>query len=290
MSNVLKKNEPSEYVARYRQSDGTPQTLAEHLKGAAGLASAFAGKVGLSSLGELMGLLHDLGKYSGAFQSYIRSAQGKIEPEDEDYVDAVQMKGKIDHSTAGAQCVWEKKGGSPLRQLASELVALCIASHHSGLIDCLSAAGDDVIGKRMAKSEGRTHYREVDGRVDESVRSRVKSLLASPALENELQKPLELLLRGVPSEEIRHFLLGFLARFLFSALIDADRLNSAERKPNPKPKWPLLVEKLEAHLAASLHETRSTLFGLTSLRRALHSPNTKRDSTSSPCPPAAARP
>jgi CRISPR-associated endonuclease/helicase Cas3 len=89
----------------------------------------------------------------------------------------------------------------------------------------------------------------VDGRVDESVRSRVESLLASPDLENELQERLALLSQGVPSEEIRGFLLGFLGRFLFSALIDADRLNSAEREPNPKPEWPLLIEKLETHLA-----------------------------------------
>lgn len=196
-----------------------------------------------------MGLLHDLGKYSGAFQSYIKSAQGKIEPEDEDYVDAVRTKGKIDHSTAGAQYVWEKKGGSPLRQLASELLALCMASHHSGLIDCLSAVGDDVIGKRMAKSEEKAHYREVNVRVDECVRSRVESLLASPDLENELQERIGLLSQGVPSEEIGQFLLGFLARFLFSVLIDADRLNSAERAPSLKPQWPQLIEKLETHLA-----------------------------------------
>ena len=196
-----------------------------------------------------MGLLHDLGKYSVAFQSYIKSAQGKIEPEDEEYVDAVQMKGKIDHSTAGAQYIWEKKGGSQLRQMASEFLALCIASHHSGLIDCLSAVGDDVIGKRMAKSEDRAHFREVSGKVDEYIRNRAESLLASPDLENKLQERLELLLRHVPSEEIRRFQLGFLARFLFSALIDADRLNSAEREPNSRPDWPLLIDKLETHLA-----------------------------------------
>jgi len=249
MGSLIKKGELLGFVARYRRSDGTPQSLAEHLESTSRLASGFAAKVGLSSLGQLMGLLHDLGKYSGAFQSYIKSAQGKIEPEDEDYVDAARAKGRIDHSTAGAQYVWEKKGGSQLRQMALELLALCIASHHSGLIDCLSAVGDDVIGKRMAKSEERAHFREVNGKMDEYVRSRVEGLLASPALENELQERLELLLQSVPSEEIRGFLLGFLGRFLFSALVDADRLNSAEREPNRKPEWPLLIEKLEAHLA-----------------------------------------
>jgi hypothetical protein len=77
-----------EYIARYRQSDGTPQSLMEHLEGASVLASAFAGKIGLPLFGELMGLLHDLGKYSKAFQSYIKSSEGRIEPDEDEYVDA----------------------------------------------------------------------------------------------------------------------------------------------------------------------------------------------------------
>jgi len=199
-----------------------------------------------------MGLLHDLGKYSHAFQSYIKSAQGEIEPEDEDYVDAVRAKAKVDHSTAGAQYIWEKKGGSQQQQLVSELVSLCIASHHSGLIDCLSPVGDDVIGKRMAKPEDRAHYLEVKSRVDQRVRIRVESLLGSQEAENDLKERIELLSRGVESTEIGCFSLGFLARFLFSALIDADRLNSAEREPNPRPQWPLMIDRLEAHLAGFL--------------------------------------
>jgi len=239
----------TEFIARYRQSDGTPQSIAEHLEGTSLLAARFADKVRLSSLGELMGLLHDWGKYSVLFQSYIKSAQGKIEPEDEEYIDAVKAKGKIDHSTAGAQYLWARKDGSPSRQLASELLALCVASHHSGLIDCLSAVGDDTIGKRMSKSEEKAHYREVIGRVDQSVRTRVENLLDSPNLENALQTRLGSLFKDAPSQGIRQFLLGFLARFLFSALVDADRLDSAERQPRARPEWPLLIEKLEDHLA-----------------------------------------
>lgn len=200
-------------------------------------------------LGELMGLLHDMGKYSYAFQSYLKSAEGKIEPEDEDYVDAIRVKGKIDHSTAGAQYVCEKAVGSSLRKLATELIALCVASHHSGLIDCLSATGEDVIGKRMAKSEERAHFAEAKGRLDKNIRDRIEDLLASPDFENELRRRLEPTYQAVPSGEVGQFLLGFLARFLFSALVDADRLNSAERTPSQKPLWPQLIERLETHLA-----------------------------------------
>lgn len=249
MGNVIKKGSPLEYVARYRQSDGTPQSLLEHLEGVSLLASAFAGKIGLLAVGELMGLLHDVGKYPDMFQAYIKSAEGTIEPDDEEYVEAERMRGKIDHSTAGAQHVWEHRGNSPQRQIAAEIMALCIASHHSGLIDCLSPDGADVFGKRMAKPEERTHAEEAKAKVDVSVRRHIDRLLVSSSLECEMRERLERIFEGEQSGEISQFMLGFLARFLFSALIDADRLNSAEREPNPKPEWPLLIEKLETYLA-----------------------------------------
>jgi len=95
-----------QFVARYRETDGTPQSLMEHLEGTSDLASTFAAKLGMSTFGELCGLLHDLGKYSDAFQQYLKSASGKIDPDDDAYVDAKGKKGKIDHSSAGAQYLW----------------------------------------------------------------------------------------------------------------------------------------------------------------------------------------
>ena len=85
--------------------------------------------------GELLGLLHDLGKYSTAFQSYIQSATGLLnQDEDEEFVDAAGLKGKIDHSTSGAQWVWQELAQKDaLAHIAGQIMALCIASHHSGL-------------------------------------------------------------------------------------------------------------------------------------------------------------
>jgi len=241
---------PIQFVARYRQADGSPQSVIDHLEETAKLASDFAGKIGLPMIGELMGMLHDFGKYSDAFQSYIKSAEGIIETDDEEYVEAARNKGKIDHSTAGAQFVWKNKGDSPIWQIAGEITALCIASHHSGLIDCLSPDGTDVLSKRMAKPKEQTHADEVKARVEKSVQTHVNRILASSVMEDELRRRLELLLRPKQQQEIRQFMLGFLTRFLFSALIDADRLNSAERNPNAKPDWPLLIDILEANLSS----------------------------------------
>jgi CRISPR-associated endonuclease/helicase Cas3 len=239
----------NDYIARYRASDGTPQALTEHLEGASALASTFAGKVGLPQFGELMGLLHDIGKYSNVFQSYIKSSAGKIEPDEDEYVDAIRMKGKIDHSTAGAQYLWKNKGDSLFWQIAAEIIALCIVSHHSGLIDCLSPDGNDVFSKRMDKPTEKSHVDEVQSKVDGTLLDHVNRLLTSSNIEGELRRRLELLRKEVLSPETGQFMLGFLTRFLFSALIDADRLNSAEREPASNLEWRLLIEKLEAHLA-----------------------------------------
>lgn len=235
-------------IARYRQSDGSPQSLAEHLEGVSALAAKFSGKIGLSSFGELMGLLHDFGKYSNPFQSYIKSAEGKIEPDDDEYIDANKMRGKIDHSTAGAQYIWGQKGDSPFLQIAAEMMALCIASHHSGLIDCLFPDGTNNFTKRMEKPSEKTHINEIRNKVDEPVQQWINNILGSSAIEHEFRCRLSLLGVGVQSHEIRQFMVGFLARFLFSTLIDADRLNSAERKPRLKREWAPLVDILEAHL------------------------------------------
>lgn len=63
----MKQDSKVRFAAHYRKSDGIAQSLKEHLEGSSALASAFAGKIGLSSFGELIGLLHDFGKYTDVF-------------------------------------------------------------------------------------------------------------------------------------------------------------------------------------------------------------------------------
>lgn len=95
------------YIAHVRTTDKCKQTVATHLLEVAEIAKLHAAKINVPEAGELIGLLHDFGKYSASFQTYIQSATGLIDPDSEDFVNAGDYKGKIDHSTAGAQWAWE---------------------------------------------------------------------------------------------------------------------------------------------------------------------------------------
>lgn len=263
------KTNPFPCLAHQRKQDGAEQSLEDHLLGVAEITKSFAAKIRLAEQGELIGLLHDLGKYSKEFQTYFRSAVGLINPDEDDFVDARGLKGKVDHSTAGAQLVWEEmsKRGQ-LGQIVGQILALCIASHHSGLIDCLSSdtksVGENVFTKRIQKLDDRTHLQEARRNMDVVIAERFRELANNPNLIDGLKESIRQvaicdLRTGVRPDEnsITQFKTGLLVRFLFSCLIDADRINTADfENPDAAAKrlkgeysdWNLLIARLEAHL------------------------------------------
>ncbi len=138
--NQTVSTEAPRHIAHVRKGDGATQSLEKHLLGVSEISKALATKIGLKEQGELIGLLHDLGKYSKEFQTYLQSAVGLINQDEDDFVNASALKGKVDHSTAGAQLVWQELSEQgQMGQIVGQILALCIASHHSGLIDCLSS-------------------------------------------------------------------------------------------------------------------------------------------------------
>ena len=60
------------YIAHVRKVDGQPQFLQTHLTETAEIAKSLAAKLDLDQAGELLGLMHDFGKYSRKFQKYIQ--------------------------------------------------------------------------------------------------------------------------------------------------------------------------------------------------------------------------
>lgn len=255
----------SNAIAHWRKHDACEQSLQSHLEGVGKLSGQFAGKLGLEMAGELIGLLHDLGKYSEEFQRYIRSAVGLLDADADDYVDAGELRGKIDHSTAGAQYVWRALSNKGEREIVmAQVLALCIASHHSGLIDCVGGGsagnfGEGVFPKRMQKSSEKTHLDEVQCAADGEIIRRCDELLRQPALSTTFCELIERIGRSNSGTSIRvvNQQIGLAVRMLFSCLVDADRIDSADfeykrtrrfRPLGTYASWPTLVERLEIHL------------------------------------------
>ena len=220
------------YLAHVRLKDNKVQTLAIHLQEVASIAKQLAAKINVPEAGELIGLLHDFGKYSKAFQNYIQSGTGLIDPDSENFVNAGELRGKIDHSTAGAQWVWQelrKYGQNGEGKLCGQILALCIASHHSGLIDCLTSDGINGFKRRIDKEDEKSNLSECKRNADVTILEQAQKLATKPLMLAML-KQLSLLMKKEQhgqtiSDTVKHFYIGFWTRFLFSCLIDADRIN-----------------------------------------------------------------
>ncbi|WP_217426483.1 CRISPR-associated helicase Cas3' [Candidatus Methylobacter favarea] len=258
---MKQKNKP--YIAHFRVADKKEQTLDNHLREVAAIAKKLATKINVPEAGELIGLLHDFGKYSSQFQNYIKSATGLLNPDiDDDYVNTKALKGKIDHSTAGAQWVWEalgKVGKNGEGKLCGQILALCIASHHSGLIDCLKPEGVNGFKVRMDKEDEKSNLSECKHNADAIILEQAGQLADKPLM-SAILKQIKLLTQQeqhgqLISETIKHFYIGFWTRFLFSCLIDADRINSADFEipknasyRNKAVSWIIAINRLELFL------------------------------------------
>lgn len=257
------------FVAHVRADGEKIQSLESHLRQVSSLAAEFAQKFNLAPHGALLGLVHDLGKYSAAFQAYIQSATGLLnQDEDEEFVDASGLKGKIDHSSSGAQWIWvELAQKSDLARIAGQILALCIASHHSGLIDCLGQTvgkpAEDLFTKRMNKAGEKTYLDEVLGKADKELLQTARDLVMRQETTQAFQAWLTKILGKVPGKDphspIFQQQVGLLVRSLFSCLIDADRIDTAdfERPGRARRRlrgnyeaWKTLIERLETRLSA----------------------------------------
>lgn len=246
------------FIARVRNSDNSPQPLSEHLLAVAEMSEKAASKVNLPSLGRLVGLLHDLGKYSDSFQSYIRDVTGLNGVEAQKRANSQQ--GKVDHATAGAQKIWNelRVKDTEFGLIAAQILAICVAGHHGGLLDFVGPHGKSEFLKRMKKSPDNTFINEVEEKCESEIKEALYQILSSKLIFDELKPRLLQICQNEKIKRLRAFHLGLLTRFIFSGLIDGDRSNSADfekpfraelRNNGDAVDWSFYAATLESHLA-----------------------------------------
>src|SRR5690625_3776500 len=145
-------------IAHMRKADYEIQSVQEHLKAVSSIAKEHGKKAGFESMAKLSGFLHDMGKNTKAFSTYIENAVKETgEPLE-----------RIDHSTAGAKYLYEryyvdkpKNQVDMVANLVVEMVGMVILSHHSGLQNFMQVDGSQSDFFRRVCKEDLPYYDEV---------------------------------------------------------------------------------------------------------------------------------
>ena len=230
------------YIAHIRESDGKEQTLSSHCRNVAALCSRGAEIAGLSRLAELIGLTHDMGKATDEFADYLRAALRDD-----------KAKSPHHHAPTGAIYAYRRwfmrENASACERAAAQIAMLCILGHHAGLTDCLDVKGKSTLLKNMKDEAAPVHADKAiawflqniadEAELDALFESACREL---SALFHDLDKP-------SADTEIA---LGLISRLMLSALVDADRWDSAcfEYDENPfeaasAPDWNALLNIFE---------------------------------------------
>lgn len=217
------------------------QLLEQHLREVGMECSRRGEKVNMPLTGRLLGLIHDLGKASEDFQQYLESQKS----------DHAKKRGSVDHSTAGAQFLWNhfKPEKGELRFLR-QMIAACGASHHNGgLVNFLNPDGVNAFKKRLEKSSAESHYEEVMQLLPPALKEELEALISSPILAEEM-RCFDQKTNLLENEMIMAFYHGMQSRFLLSCLIAGDQISAAGDFPQKTsvPDWDLYLSRLNEHI------------------------------------------
>ena len=163
------------------------QTLQSHLVNVGEIAAEFARVFGAQEIAYQTGQLHDLGKYSEAFNRRLHGGPS------------------VDHATAGAKIAIERWGNA-----IGQLIAFCIAGHHAGLANG-NGEGDNrsTLKQRLALQFG-ADIPALDNLWQQEIK--LPETLSAPPLKADAHHPF--------------FSYAFFTRMLYSCLVDADYLDT----------------------------------------------------------------
>lgn len=246
------------FIAHTRTLDSVTQPLDAHLMNVGSLSEKFAQKLNLGEIGALLGLLHDLGKFSDNFQNYIKYNSFNSDKDDAEINNNIHIS-RVDHSTCGAQWIKDHFLNSKNNVLLGQILSICIASHHGkGLIDVINN-NEKTWFNRLKKSRLETNFQSaLSNALNSNSIALKKAVELNESSFDTFNKHISSLYNSNNLSYIeKKFYLGCLTKFLFSCLIDADRIDSADFESNTSTsdrnifrnyEWDIALKTLENHL------------------------------------------
>ncbi len=187
----------------HRSRDGRLQTIVEHADGTARRAAEFAYVFRCKNLTNIAGRYHDIGKYGEKFQLRLFGSKESYE-----------------HSSYGMKLLsdYADKTTNPEQKYAAMLLAYIISGHHTGLPDFGSRASTENDSSFNGK------LRRIENKPNDCVayRDELGELPEIPPLDDKFVP------NGGKDKMEGWYRYQFLGRMLFSALVDADYLDTEE--------------------------------------------------------------
>ena len=232
-------------IAHYDKRLGRNQSLSTHSRNVAMLCQKYLSALGLACLGYIVGLLHDMGKATLSYLNYILSGD-------------ISQKGSIHHAPVGAIYVYERwfvYADKSHKNIVSQIIWMAIYGHHSGLMDVVDPDHRQVMEERLRQNKEELSYTEAVSNYLREVASaeELDALFEKAAMEYAVFQTK--IIGLTKNTEAKRFYVALLMRLVLSALVDADRLDTACFEYNmdlPGEKavtdWKVALEALEKKL------------------------------------------
>lgn len=251
-------------IARFSSDGSRYQSMHEHAMQVGMFARHNLAPLGLGMLGELAGSLHDIGKSLQPWQSALEHAVLNPAPAGE-----ASRRNRLDvpHAPPSAQIVYRLLSGSastPTQKACLQIICLAISAHHGFLMDVMTPDGVNLFSKSIVQGYPE-NLAGLDGFYNEVISpERIASsfLAASVELAAAFSKvPRAADLSDETKGQARHFHFGLIARMVYAALIDADRMDAAlfesgkphQQQADKTPEWQEMLDSLESYLEQFPH-------------------------------------
>lgn len=217
-------------------SDGRTQSIFEHNENVSMISSSISQYPNTT---KLIAYLHDFGKASDDFQNYIKNGG---------------ERGSIIHAWQGAFLANELfNDNSQPAQILKEIIGFCVTAHHNYLHDGVSPDGISEYYEKISKtSEPKYYFDEIKTKITSANKDELGKLFASAKI--EISDLLTKIGSTYKTKNSAHFALGLFVKYIYSCLVDADRLDAylfdiGENFESEKTDWDNLIKVFEAKIS-----------------------------------------